>query len=263
MTKAVVRPIVRSVARPIVRGAAGGEAPEPEEFITNGGFDSADGWTLGANWAIAGGSATVTSGTQFISRPLIAPLVAGDEYVLSFDHTSASGGSFFALVTDGVSPNNWTGVTTGTVFFRFTANAAHTSVSFRRISGTSHTIDNASIKPSLIANGGMDSDAGWTLGAGWSIGAGVAEQAGGTEALSRPLLEALTPSNFYILSFDLVNDNSGEVRVLAGSQIVFAGATAGVSLGGTFQADGAHAAVSVISHDGEPIAVDNVALTRA
>ncbi|MCP4501712.1 MAG: hypothetical protein GY822_17265, partial [Deltaproteobacteria bacterium] len=47
-----------------------------EQLVTNGGFDDASGWSLGAGWGIAGGVATQSlSGSALLSQSLAIPAV--------------------------------------------------------------------------------------------------------------------------------------------------------------------------------------------
>jgi hypothetical protein len=81
--RSLARPLVRSLVQSAVRGDG---VSEPAEFIENGEFDSSDGWTLGAGWTIAGGVASNDGTTGVLSRALVQPLIAGNNYVLEFSY---------------------------------------------------------------------------------------------------------------------------------------------------------------------------------
>ncbi|MBP6748426.1 MAG: hypothetical protein KA144_02200 [Xanthomonadaceae bacterium] len=68
-TRAIVRPVVRSICRPVA-GALGTPLLGPE-LLANGGFDSDTVWTKGTGWTIAAGQAVCTTPgvTSSLSQP--------------------------------------------------------------------------------------------------------------------------------------------------------------------------------------------------
>ena len=77
------------------------------EKITNGDMSSSTGWTVGANWSIAGGVATRSTGAQGnleqTSANMVSPLVIGETYMLSFDVNSVDVGELTKLTCGGVT----------------------------------------------------------------------------------------------------------------------------------------------------------------
>ena len=70
-------------------------------YIDNGTFASSSGWTLGANWAIASGKATYTSGaTNALTRTTDISLVSG-YYLIKFDYTTLDSGRLNLTVSLG------------------------------------------------------------------------------------------------------------------------------------------------------------------
>jgi hypothetical protein len=78
-----------------------------EEKITNGDFSSSANWTVGTNWAIAGGVATRSTGTQGnlsqSSANMVTPLVIGETYLVSFDIDSVDVSYMTRLTCGGVT----------------------------------------------------------------------------------------------------------------------------------------------------------------
>ena len=113
------------------------------ELIANGNFSSATGWTLGANWAISGGTLNGTTATSYSYINTPAGLVAGMVYYVSFDILSISSGSVYINV-GGISQATFT--TLGSKTARIVVAAG--PVNFVYVGGTGFTgsIDNLSVK---------------------------------------------------------------------------------------------------------------------
>lgn len=146
------------------------------ELVTNGGFDSADGWviTQPTIWAIAGGKATCTAGGSSIRQT--NRLVVGKWYKIEFDILDYSSGSVQVL-----------NVSQSTVFSSGGKNSAivlatGTDVQLFALSSTNLSIDNISIR---------------------ELPGNHATQATTT---SRPTLQQDTSGKYY-LSFDGVDDS--------------------------------------------------------
>ena len=114
------------------------------ELVSNGGFDSATGWTLGTGWSIAGGVAVATASTsaQTVNKTLTT-LVTGQAYSCSFTLVSCSAGAFSIKIGTqiGQSYN-----TPGTYSYVFVYNGAGQNVSIRSTGLTTGSVDNFSIK---------------------------------------------------------------------------------------------------------------------
>lgn len=80
-TRAIVRPVVRSICRPIA-GALGTPLLGPE-LLANGGFDSDTVWTKGTGWTIAAGQAICTTpGASSLLSQAFVPIVGRTYYAV-------------------------------------------------------------------------------------------------------------------------------------------------------------------------------------
>ena len=114
------------------------------ELVTNGGFDSASGWTLGAGWTISGGELVATSATGVASQ--VISLTGGKVYRITADNTAniqirIVGGS-------GQSLGYFSGADVDKIFV-FTAGAG-SLLEFVANGTTTGTIDNISVKEVLF-----------------------------------------------------------------------------------------------------------------
>jgi hypothetical protein len=124
-------------------------AAEPAQFVANGTFDDATGWTLGSGWSISAGEAHQATDTLPLERPLVQPLINGNNYTITFDADNAlealititlSGGAgtqvIYNSTTDGIGR-------TAT----FTATDARTTILIQTDASGSVSIDNVSLVP--------------------------------------------------------------------------------------------------------------------
>lgn len=122
---------------------------EPAQFITNGAFATDTNWTKGAGWTIAAGVATQTNGAGVLTQnfgDLVATLISGNNYVLSFDVTAGDGGGDI-IITVGAQSLSSSTTSVGTKTKPFTATAAQGTVNFSCIDAVTFSIDNVSIVP--------------------------------------------------------------------------------------------------------------------
>lgn len=111
------------------------------ELVTNGGFDSATGWTAGAGWTISGGVASATGPTGDGLRTSQAAYTTGKVYLVSFDKTGTQNISVYLRAS-----GPFTTSLSGRVFMYITAGASATrGVEFYFL-GTGGTIDNVSVR---------------------------------------------------------------------------------------------------------------------
>jgi hypothetical protein len=125
------------------------------EMITNGTFDDSDDWVLGANWAIAGGTANYTDGTsndlEQTNAVMASAITASTYYRISFDITASVSGQFDIECYGGgivyVSVNNYA---TGHYDIDFTspADVGTAGIRFDTTSNSESdfSIDNISLK---------------------------------------------------------------------------------------------------------------------
>jgi hypothetical protein len=150
VTGALVRSLVRSLARAVVRGSPAAAEEEPAQFITNGGFAADTNWTKGAGWTIAAGVAANSGAAGTLSQDfgaLVAALINGNSYVLTFDLVNVVGGDITATLTGGAGSQVFTASATGLVTHNITATDARTMLAIRSVDGDAITVDNVSLVP--------------------------------------------------------------------------------------------------------------------
>lgn len=121
------------------------------ELVTNGGFDSSTGWTVGANWSIANGAAAANASvynTHNLDQPI--SLVAGRTYRVTFNVTSYTAGSLRIDIQGSLSVLTGGASAVGSYTVHFVA-AATNAAAVLRISGSTGagftgTIDNISVR---------------------------------------------------------------------------------------------------------------------
>ena len=111
------------------------------ELLTNGGFDSATGWTLGAGWSIAGGVATATAATGTLTQSSKLSTGRWHQQIVAIDTVTANGISPY----DGATTVNPAATTTGSKLWTFRA-AGTTSGIYVRIGNFSGALGSASVK---------------------------------------------------------------------------------------------------------------------
>lgn len=128
------------------------------ELVANGGFDSADGWTLSSNATavaptISGGKLIFNSPSpdyMFCRRTLNADLVIGKSYEISVNCLAYTAGTFQVAVLGGTASVAISGINaTGIKKVVFYATSANTSVEIYRLFGSSNYVaefDNISVR---------------------------------------------------------------------------------------------------------------------
>jgi hypothetical protein len=119
------------------------------ELVTNGGFDSATGWTLTANATISGGILNVSAGSgvfENFATQSAASVTVNRWYQVTLSVTRSAGGLSFFIgavnLNDRVIDNL---TTSGTRTFTFLA-TANTNFIFRSENGFTGSIDNISVR---------------------------------------------------------------------------------------------------------------------
>jgi len=113
------------------------------ELVTNGGFDTDNDWTKGADWAISGGVAVKVPGTQnALYQDISSGLTDLSWYKVTFDVT-LSAGTFVVFFTGNTVE---TITTSGSYTFILQASATNDRLAFQGQVATNGTIDNVSIK---------------------------------------------------------------------------------------------------------------------
>jgi hypothetical protein len=125
------------------------------ELVVNGGFDSADGWTLGAGVTVTGGVLSFnTSTTQAATRASALPLVAGRAYRVGVTVTRVSG-SVEVFVGNTVSG---AANSTGTHSFVIVSSALNQNIQVRSLGAGVFTVDNLSVKEIDLSKSRLFSD---------------------------------------------------------------------------------------------------------
>lgn len=109
------------------------------EALTNGGFAADSDWTKGTGWTIAGGVGVGSTATGTLNQ---AAAVDGNDYVLTFDLVSRTGGALRTQI-GGTAQGPYTAPGSYTV----TGRAGGTNLGFAVATNFSGTVDNASAKP--------------------------------------------------------------------------------------------------------------------
>lgn len=143
----VVRSVVGSVPGPINKDPASGGGGAPGEFITNGTFDTDTNWTKQLGWTIAAGVASNSGTNGQLSQnfgALVAPLVSGSNYLLTFDLVNPSLGLVEVSFNDMQAVY---GATTSGVarIAEFTANGDWTVIQFLSADEVPISVDNVSL----------------------------------------------------------------------------------------------------------------------
>lgn len=122
---------------------------EPAEFITNGAFAADTDWTKGAGWTIAAGVATQTSGSGVLTQDfgaLVATLINGQTYNLTFDVTAGDGGGDI-IITVGSQSLSAVTTTVGAKSRPFTATDEQGTINLSCLDAVIFSIDNVSLVP--------------------------------------------------------------------------------------------------------------------
>lgn len=144
------REVLRNVLQPILRDPQTGFVPiSGPELVTNGGFASATGWTVGAQWSIGSGVASKTATGSSLLQQSIA-IVPGRAYTVTFTITATS------VAGDGMSV--FLGQTSGAIrtapgtYTQTIVPSLGTNLDFvaRGATEWQGSIDNVSVKSSIV-----------------------------------------------------------------------------------------------------------------
>jgi hypothetical protein len=125
------------------------------ELVVNGGFDSADGWTLDAGVTVTDGVLSFnTSTTQSATRASALPLVSGRSYRVEVTVTKVSG-SIEVFVGNTVSG---AANSTGKHSFVIVSSAANQNIQIRSLGAGVFTVDNISVRELDFSNSRLFSD---------------------------------------------------------------------------------------------------------
>ncbi len=137
----------------LVHPKGAGGSGEPPEFITDGDMSSATNWTATGDWSIAAGVATWSGagGSGNLQQnfgALTAPLLTGNDYVLSFDLSNPGGNFVVVSVRAGLTSQVvYSSDGTGTIVVPFTAGAIRDTLRFTSSDLEVMTVDNVSLVP--------------------------------------------------------------------------------------------------------------------
>jgi len=201
------------------------------ELVTNGTFDSATGWTLGAGWSVAGGKLNAATNQYTRAWFLVgaSAFVSGKTYKVEFDVSNYTSGVFHAFLSNGGGPKSgsvlFIGPGNGHKICYITATATATGFGFEDESGSppSFSIDNVSVK---------------------EIAGNHATQA---TAAKRPLLQNDGVNNY--LAFDGVDDRLETASIdftVTDKMSAFSGSLANALGGGIFSSSAGSPNPSVI-----------------
>jgi hypothetical protein len=190
----------------------------------NGTFATDTVWSKDASWVIAGNAATHTPGTATdISQDGIVS--AGSGWQLIFTVSGRTAGS----VTASAGGVDGTARSTNDTFTE-TIDSTGTDLDFTPTSDFDGDITAVSVNqtdiaasasfpgPTIITNGGFDTDTDWTKGDGWSIASGVAHS-DGSQAAQSFLRQSVssTIGNVLRFTFTLSGVSAGSIRARAGN----------------------------------------------
>lgn len=160
--------------------ASGGSAwYVPDDFLTlgpelvpSGSFDSSAGWTLGAGWAISGGKLTATAAATGSSSVINAGLVAGKNYLVTYDIDSISAGATTPIANGATSTQQ---TTSGQKVSFITPVGSTGNVGLNSSSATALTasFDNFSVREILSAKDFQDSAGTLPSYLGGTVGLGL------------------------------------------------------------------------------------------
>lgn len=211
------------------------------ELAPGGGtFDSATGYTLGAGWSIAGGTASRTDTGSFSNLTVGGVCVVGKFYEISVDIISISASAVvFGATWAGGPTFNTTGrktvrrlATTTDFLFQMTGpgTVSLDNLSIREIPGNHRYQTTTGSKPILRGtptggnlapnNGDFSSSTGWSLQAGWTISGGTANVnsavAGSTYARATG---TSVVGRVYRIKFTITSYTSGGISACAGTAV--------------------------------------------
>jgi hypothetical protein len=161
-----MRPLVDVVKKAIavIKQMGGSRYEVPDDFglvlgpelAANGGFDTSDGWSLGAGWVISGGVATATAATSgnavFRASPDNCP--SGKIYRVAFTVSGYSAGALCGRV-GGVNGPNVTA--NGSYVQTITSNGSSVNLAVITTVTFTGTVDNISVREILSASAYIDS----------------------------------------------------------------------------------------------------------
>lgn len=132
-------------ANAVVRDDGGlyGIVNDRTERVSNGGFDSSTGWTLGTGWAISGGTLNGTATTGVATQSIA--LTAGQRYRVRY-HATVNSGSVRVKLGTAVAT---TRSTSGTWVETITA-AGSATLAIQGVTAFTGSIDNISVTPESL-----------------------------------------------------------------------------------------------------------------
>lgn len=119
------------------------------DIITNGDFSVATGWTLGANWAIAGGNADHTTGATAVMSQDGIIVQHNAPYLTTYTTVTGLAGN----VTIGVGGTNGTARSTAATWTEaITSGTDNRNVTFTPLTGFDRSIDDVVVRPIIYAS---------------------------------------------------------------------------------------------------------------
>ncbi len=180
---------------------------EGSEQITNGNFsDGQNNWSFGTGWSIIDGKATVVNQTGWLTTTG-APILANKQIKLQFD-VVLDGGTLRVKNNTNDFDETFNTVGSYTITRYYSTGGSASNLQFPNYgSGFSGSIDNVSVKEV-----GQD----WTFGTGWGMGDGkaVADTSNNTNGLLQTNI--ITSGKFYKATFEVLDYQSGSVRINLG-----------------------------------------------
>jgi hypothetical protein len=121
---------------------------EGPELVTNGGFDDATGWTLGAGWSIGGGTLNSVEPNNITAAAISVAFEAGIAFRVRYTLSPYTSGAVRAELQGGGSDNGSSRNSSGNVDEIIAATAQRTAFRFLASGGTGLTasIDNVSVR---------------------------------------------------------------------------------------------------------------------
>ena len=126
-----------------------GSAPVPgPELVTNGTFDSADGWVLGDGWTISGGKLRSAEPNNITAANINGSYTAGKTYEIRYEISDYSGGLVRAELQGGGVDSGPSRSSNGVKVERILTTANRSAFRFIALGGTGFTgtIDNISVR---------------------------------------------------------------------------------------------------------------------